>query len=123
MKNSCGHRILIVDDLADNLLLMQIFLEGEGYQVDTAAGGWEALEKTASCLPDLILLDVMMPDMDGYEVTRRIRKNKHLPNVPILLITAHHEIDPAEGLQRGADGFVYKPVDLDELLTNVRAFC
>ena len=71
--------------------------------------------------PDLLLLDVMMPGMDGYEVTRRIRQNTHLPFLPILLITAHDQPSVVRGLDIGADEFIRKPVEFDELVARVRS--
>lgn len=115
-------RILVVDDLIDNVLLLQTFLEGEGYSVDTANDGKSALAKIAEVPPDLLLLDVTMPEMDGYEVTQHIRQNPHLPFFPILLITAYDRVSVSRGLDLGANDFIRKPVELDELLARVRAF-
>lgn len=117
-----NHRILIVDDLMDNLFLLQTVLEAEGYEVEVADSGRLAVSKVESGPPDLILLDVMMPDMDGYEVTRQIRQNQQLPYIPILLVTAHEEPKAAEGLSVGANDFIRKPIDFDELLARVQAF-
>lgn len=113
--------ILVVDDSADNLFLIETILESEGYQVSTATHGKAALEQVINAPPDLVLLDVMMPGMNGYEVTRRIRLNKSLPFMPILLITAHDRPKVAEGLDLGADDFIRKPVEYDELLARVRS--
>ncbi|MBD2021093.1 response regulator [Leptolyngbya sp. FACHB-36] len=117
-----GSRILVVDDLADNLFLVQAILEAEGYCVETAESGTQALEKVKLAPPDLILLDVMMPGVNGYEVTRRIRQNRQIPFIPILLLTAHNHVSAAEGLNVGANDFIYKPINLDELLARVKAF-
>jgi two-component system, sensor histidine kinase and response regulator len=114
-------RILVVDDSADNSFLVQTILQGEGYQIDIADSGVAALEQIEKALPDLILLDVMMPGMDGYEVTRRIRQNESLPFIPILLITAYDQPSVARGLDIGADDFIRKPVEFDELLARVRS--
>ncbi|RMF62331.1 MAG: response regulator [Cyanobacteria bacterium J069] len=113
-------RILIVDDLADNSFLLQTFLETEGYRVEVADSGYAALEIVFSNPPDLVLLDVMMPGMNGFEVTRRIREEPNLPFIPILLITGYMEPNPADGFDTGADGFIRKPVDFDELLHRIR---
>ncbi|MGB5973334.1 MAG: response regulator, partial [Nodosilinea sp.] len=75
-------RILIVDDIDDNVFLLQTILETEGYAVDTAGSGGTALAKVENSPPDLILMDVMMPDMNGYEVSRQIRQNPNLPLMP-----------------------------------------
>lgn len=114
-------RILVVDDIPDNSFLLQTLLEEEGYQVEIAENGRTALRKIADNPPDLILLDVMMPGMNGFEVTQRIRQNTELPFIPILLITGYTEPNPADGFDMGADGFIRKPINFDELLTRVRS--
>jgi two-component system, sensor histidine kinase and response regulator len=114
-------RILAVDDTPDNLALIETILEDEGYEIILAASGATALALVEQSPPDLILLDIMMPDMDGYEVTCRIRQNPTLPYIPILLLTAHHASDVVAGLESGADDFVRKPVDVDELAARVRS--
>ncbi|MEB3293157.1 MAG: HAMP domain-containing sensor histidine kinase [Synechococcales bacterium] len=113
--------ILVVDDSADNSFLIQSLLQEEGYHIDVAENGEEALAKIEQFHPDLILLDVMMPVMDGYEVTRRVRHNTSLPFIPILLITAYDQLSVARGLDIGADDFIRKPVEFDELLARVRS--
>ena len=113
--------ILAVDDIPDNLLLVQLALEQEGHQVVLAHNGETALEIIKQSPPNLILLDVMMPGMDGYEVTRQIRANKNIPFIPILLITAREESSLVEGLDAGADEFVRKPFQIDELQARVRS--
>lgn len=114
-------RILAVDDTPDNLILVQTILESEGFEMDLVADGISALQQITESPPDLILLDVMMPGIDGYEVTRRIRSNTALPYIPILLITAFTESSVVEGLDAGADDFIRKPFDTDELLARVRS--
>ncbi|MEQ9549577.1 MAG: hybrid sensor histidine kinase/response regulator [Coleofasciculus sp. G3-WIS-01] len=114
-------RILAVDDAPDNLFLMQTILETEGYELNLVEDGRSALATVEKSPPDLILLDVMMPQMDGYEVTRRIRENSSLPFIPILLITAYEQSSAIEGLDAGADDFIRKPVDVGELLARVRS--
>ncbi len=114
-------RILVVDDTPDNCLLIQAILQDEGYDVELSESGKDALAKIEQLPPDLVLLDVMMPGMDGYEVTRRIRQNAELPFVPILLTTAYDQPSVAQGLDLGADDFIRKPVHFDELLARVRA--
>ncbi len=113
--------ILVVDDSADNRFLVQTTLECDEYKVALAENGKIALEKIDQLLPDLILLDVMMPEMDGYEVTQRVRQNLDLPYIPILLITADERSSVVKGLDMGADDFIRKPVDVDELLARVRS--
>ena len=113
--------ILAVDDIPDNLLLIQLALEQEGHQVAVAHDGIDALKQIKQAPPKLILLDVMMPGMDGYEVTRRIRQDQNIPFIPILLITAREEPSLVEGLDAGADEFVRKPYQIDELQARVRS--
>ncbi|MBP5976580.1 hybrid sensor histidine kinase/response regulator [Brasilonema sp. CT11] len=119
--NSQVEHILAVDDNPDNLILLETILESEGYKVELISNGIHALEQIAQEPPDLILLDVMMPEMDGYEVTRRIRQNREISYIPILLITAYHDASVVEGLDAGADDFIRKPFDHEELLARVRS--
>lgn len=116
------YRILIVDDIDDNVVLLQTLLETEGYTVETAAGGWAALRQIKASCPDLILLDVMMPDMSGYEVIERVR-NKLESTVPIVLVTAYSDISQAEGMAMGANYLIRKPINSDELLDCVKKLC
>ncbi|MBD3882419.1 response regulator [Phormidium tenue FACHB-886] len=122
MCASPAFRILVVDDLSDNLFLLQTVLEAEGYEVDTADSGSSALEKVRDLPPDLILLDVMMPDMNGYEVTQQIRQNQSIPFIPILLVTAHEDANAIQGLALGANDFIRKPIELDHLLERIKTF-
>jgi two-component system, sensor histidine kinase and response regulator len=114
-------KILAVDDVPDNLILLQTILEVEGYGIDIVGDGATALQQIAESPPDLILLDVMMPLMDGFEVTRHIRNHPTLPYIPILLLTAHTDASVVEGLDAGADDFIRKPFDQDELMARVRS--
>ncbi|MBD2020010.1 response regulator [Leptolyngbya sp. FACHB-36] len=114
--------ILIVDDLADNLFLLKTILEAEGYAVEAASSGRDALARVEEATPDLLLLDVMMPDMTGYEVAHRLRQNSRFASLPIVLITAHDESALDRGEAVGANGFIRKPIDLDELLARVQFF-
>ncbi len=114
-------KILVVDDSPDNVFLIKTILEEEGYIVVTAENGPNALARITEYEFDLVLLDVMMPGMDGYEVTKQIRKNTDLSFIPILLITAHDSPNVAQGLDIGADDFIRKPVTVDELLARVRS--
>ncbi|WP_315788786.1 hybrid sensor histidine kinase/response regulator [Fischerella sp. JS2] len=120
-QSSNSDNILVVDDSPDNVFLIKTILEEEGYTVYTAENGVSALAKIAEATFDLVLLDLMMPGMDGYEVTKRMRENKSLPFIPILLITAHDSPNVAQGLDLGADDFIRKPVTVDELLARVRS--
>jgi two-component system sensor histidine kinase/response regulator len=120
-EQSKVERILAIDDTPDNLILLQTILEVEGYEVELNSDGASAVEQVSQSPPDLILLDVMMPGMDGYEVTRHIRSNPDIPYIPILLLTAFHEASVVEGLDAGADDFIRKPFNQDELLARVRS--
>lgn len=111
-------RILVVDDIDDNLFLLQTVLETVGYEVDTAGNGGTALEKVSHTPPDLILMDVMMPDMNGYEVTRQIRQNPDLPFMPILMVTAYDTVSNSHGASE-PNNFIRKPIEFDQLLTKV----
>jgi len=113
--------IFVVDDSADNRFLLQALLEDEGYQITTLDSGQDLLNAVGEALPDLILLDIMMPEMSGYEATRQLRNRSELPFIPILLVTAHERSNVVEGLDTGADDFIRKPFNADELLARVRA--
>jgi two-component system, sensor histidine kinase and response regulator len=113
--------ILVVDDTVDNLLLVQTLLQEEGYEVAIAENGYSALEQIIKFPPDLILLDVMMPEMNGYQVTQHIRRNSQLPFIPVLLISGYDSTSVVQGLDAGADDFIRKPVEIDELLARVRS--
>ena len=120
-KLSKTDHILIVDDTPDNCFLIESILAGEGYKITVAESGVLAMAEIAKSPPDLVLLDIMMPEMDGYEVTRRLRANNDLPFMPILLITAFDHPSVVKGLDLGADDFIRKPFDVDELLARVRS--
>lgn len=115
-------RILVVDDIAANLRLLEAKLTAEYYEVSLASNGPEALISAVRWMPDVVLLDVMMPGMDGYEVCRRLKAQPATAHVPIVMITAL--MDPAErvrGLEAGADDFLSKPVDDATLFARLRA--
>lgn len=114
--------ILAVDDIPDNLFILESILDDvDNYNFHSVDNGEAALSFVAQTPPDLILLDVMMPGLDGYEVTRRIRQNKQLSYIPILLVTAHDHSSLSEGLDSGADDFIRKPFEINELMARVRS--
>lgn len=112
-------QILIVDDQPDNLLLLQILLETAGYQVETAVDGKTALAQIQIEQPDLVLLDVRMPEMDGFEVAQRIQADEHLSQVSIALITADRDVSLQAGQAVGADTVIYKPIDPEDIVEQV----
>ncbi len=117
-----GTTVLIVDDEDDILDLLQYNLEREGFATATARDGREALEITEKIEPDLIILDIMMPRMDGIEVCRRLRQDAHLRNIPILMLTAKSgDKDQIKGLDVGADIYVNKDVSMPVLMSQTHA--
>jgi two-component system, cell cycle response regulator len=115
-------RILIVDDHEDNVEVIRARLEAGGYQIESAADGVEALDRVRQSPPDLILLDVMMPRIDGMEVARRIKADPSLPFIPIIMQTALDTVQhKVEGLGAGADDYVTKPINFAELEARVKS--
>src|SRR5271157_5205061 len=114
--------ILVVDDVPDNVDILQMRLEPQGYEVTTAADGVEALDKIRKLLPDLVLLDVMMPKLDGIETVKRLKADPSLPFIPVILVTAKADAkDVVGGLDSGGDDYLTKPVDHAALSARVRA--
>jgi len=114
--------VLVVDDNEQNLELLVAYLDGLGCGVQTAADGVEALEKIAAEPPDLILLDVMMPRMSGFEVCRKLKAEPATRDIPIIMVTALNEMGDIErGVESGTDDFITKPVNRLELLTRARS--
>jgi adenylate cyclase len=114
--------ILIVDDVPDNVDILQMRLEAQGYEVVTAGDGLEALGKIRELLPDLVLLDVMMPKLDGIETVKRLKADPALPFIPVILVTSKADAsDVIAGLESGGDDYLTKPVDHAALSARVRA--
>jgi CheY-like chemotaxis protein/MinD-like ATPase involved in chromosome partitioning or flagellar assembly len=116
-----SEKILIIDDDLDTLRLVGLMLQRQGYQISAATNGQQGLEKAFDEDPDLILLDVMMPDMDGYEVTRRLRQNPSTLETPILMFTAKTQLDDKViGFEVGANDYLTKPTHPSELQARVK---
>jgi len=117
-----SQEILVVDDEPDIRELLRFSLEQEGFAVRTAATGAEALEETAKRLPDLLVLDLMLPDQPGTEICRRLRANSETASIPIIMLTARsEEVDRVVGFELGADDYVTKPFSPRELVLRIRA--
>jgi DNA-binding response OmpR family regulator len=111
--------ILVVDDEKNIVQLARLYLNNEGFQVETAYDGAQALEKVKAVRPDLVVLDIMMPELDGLSVCRELRKSG---NIPIIILTARSdEVDRIVGLELGADDYVTKPFNPRELVARVKA--
>ncbi len=116
-----AERILLVDDQAQNRRLIEAMLGPYGYTISFASSGEEALQLTADDPPDLILLDVVMPGMNGYEVCRRIRTHEATRFLPVVMVTANPDQDKVAGIEAGADDFIVEPFERHELLARVRS--
>jgi two-component system, OmpR family, KDP operon response regulator KdpE len=117
--NGMTEKVLVIDDEETTVQLISMLLERRGYEVIKAYRAEDGLRRAYRTQPDLVLLDIMMPDMDGWEVCRRLRE---LSDVPIIFLTARSEIrDVVRGLEMGADDYIFKPYDNDELVARVRA--
>jgi CheY-like chemotaxis protein len=114
-------RLLIVEDDADISTMLKIYFSSQGYDVDIAPRGREALEKTRHVMPHLIILDIMLPDIDGYEVCRNLRMYTRTSHVPVIFLTQKDErSDKLQGLELGADDYITKPFDIEELKWRVQ---
>jgi len=115
-------KILVIDDLPENIFILQDRLAQEGYEVITAYGGNDGMEKAYSTLPDLILLDVMMPDMSGLDVCKTLVNDEETKHIPIILVTAKAGAeDTKEGLEAGAFDYIKKPFNRIELMARVKS--
>jgi PleD family two-component response regulator len=116
-----GGRILVVEDDFDISSMLQLYFKTQGYEVYVAPRGGVALEMTRQNMPNVIVLDIMLPDIDGYEVCRQLRTNLRTSHIPIIFLTQKDERnDKIQGLELGADDYITKPFDLEELRLRVR---
>jgi len=120
MTDAAG-KILVVDDTPQNVRLLEAVLGSNGYEVVSAHSGQEALEKLADWLPDLVLLDIQMPGMNGYEVCRRLRENAATQFLPVVMVTSSDSEVRVDAIDAGADDFLTKPINQQELLARVRS--
>lgn len=119
---SSPSRILIADDNQQNCELLEAYLASEPFEIEMAFDGQDALDKVAKQHPDLILLDIMMPRMSGYEVCKQLKQNPATKDIPILMVTALNEMgDIEKAVNAGCDDFLTKPVNRLELTTRVRS--
>jgi adenylate cyclase len=114
-------KILVVDDIPENVRLLEAVLVPRGYEVVSALNGKEALGLVESEKPDLILLDVVMPEMDGYAVCNRLRENEETAVLPVIMVTSSIGLEKTKAIEAGADDFIPKPFNHDELVTRVRS--
>lgn len=118
--NPADYTILIVDDIPTNVMLLKAVLTRAKYNIQTAGGGIEALEKVREQAPDLILLDVMMPDMDGHQVIQHLKAEPAFQDIPVIFLTAlHNPEDIVKGFKLGASDYISKPFNHEELITRV----
>ncbi|WP_319506629.1 response regulator [uncultured Methanolobus sp.] len=114
-------KILIVDDEMDALLALKVALEAEGYNIAEAKDGYEAIDKVHSEIPDVILLDLMIPGIDGFEVCKQLKSDSMYSHIPVIMLTARGEVDDkVEGIELGADDYVTKPFNLKELKARIK---
>ncbi len=117
------HNILLVDDSKTELHVLSEMLTKRGYAVRTASGGEEAMRRLAEEKPDLILMDVVMPGQNGFQLTRSITRDPRFSDVPVIMCTSkNQETDRVWGMRQGAKDYVVKPVQADELMAKIRQF-
>ena len=121
MSGDGSGRILVVDDVPENVRLLEAVLAPHGYDVLTATDGRDAIELAASAEPDLVLLDVLMPELDGYAVCRELREREQTEMLPVIMLTSSVGQDKTDAIEAGADDFIPKPFNHHELLTRVRS--
>lgn len=117
------HNILLVDDSKTELHHLSELLTKRGYAVRTAENGEEAMRRLSEAKPDLILMDVVMPGQNGFQLTRAITRDPRFVNIPVIMCTSkNQETDKVWGIRQGAHDYIVKPVDTEELLSKIRAF-
>jgi DNA-binding response OmpR family regulator len=120
-EGAAMHRILIVDDEPNIVLALELLMKKEGYEVHTVDDGERAVQAAKELRPDLILLDIMMPKMDGYEVCQRIRSDALLKDISIIMLTAKgREVEREKGLALGADHYITKPFSTRQVVMKVK---
>lgn len=116
-------RILYIEDNPENRMLMRRVLMAEGYEVEEATDGQSGMQKAAASPPDLILMDINLPEIDGYEVTARLKQLPNMSGVPIIAVTANvMKGDREKTLAAGCDGYIQKPIDIDLLPSQIESF-
>jgi len=122
-KEGLPKKILIVDDNQDSRELAVKVLKNVGYQMIEAADGEDALEKAVAENPDLILMDISIPKIDGYEVTRRLKSQVSFKNTPIIALTAHAmKGDKEKAMESGCEGYISKPIDIHEMPNQIKSY-
>ena len=109
--------VLVIDDCRDNLLLMELLLQSEGYGVNLASSGMQGLAEIKKSAPDLVVLDLMMPDLSGLEVIQRLKESRRLSSIPTLLLTANANLERQDALN--ADEVCYKPFNIGNILNKI----
>ena len=118
-----SRRILYIEDNPENRMLMRRVLMAEGYQIDEAVDGQSGMQKAAESPPDLVLMDINLPEIDGYEVTARLKQLPNMSGVPIIAVTANvMKGDREKTLAAGCDGYIQKPIDIDLLPSQIESF-
>jgi twitching motility two-component system response regulator PilH len=118
--NAEGVTILIVDDSPTEIHVLRKILGGKGYKTEVAGDGQQGVEKARAILPDLILMDVVMPVLNGFQATRQLSKNEETANIPVIMVTTKdQDADKNWAKRQGAIGYVVKPISADELLSKV----
>ena len=123
IKKGMSRRILVVDDINDSRELVVKVLKNKGYEMIEAIDGEEALEKAMSEKPDLILLDISIPKLNGYEVTKRLKSLEEVKDIPVVALTAHAmKGDRAKALEAGCEGYISKPINVRDLPAQVKSY-